>query len=131
MNDLTYPDAERAWVHGRGLTRTLMDWAYPAPEDHDEISPTVWQHVVTQLGRMHGRSLPEVLTVASAEGERLVPAERATREDMSGALLTSLATACRLYEALLNELDTAAGLRRRLAESPEVEVRSTSSGETR
>lgn len=110
MSDLTYPEGERAWVHGRGLTRTLMDWVYPAPEDHDAISPRVWQHVVTQLGRMNGRCLPEVLSVASAEGERLVPADSATREDMSAALLTSLTTACRLYEELLSEIDTAAGL---------------------
>ena len=115
MSDLTYPEGERAWVHGRGLSRSCMDWVYPEPEDHDPISPTVWQHVVTQMDRMHGRCLPEVLTVASADGERLVPADSATRADMSAALLTSLTTACRLYEELLSEIDTAAGLRRRLA----------------
>ena len=112
---LAYPEGERAWLHQRGLMRTLMDWTYPDADDHAPISPKVWDHVVSQLDRMSGRYLPEVLIVAHERDERMVSAAVATEADMAGALVASLVTACRLYEQLLSELDTAAGLRRRLA----------------
>ena len=112
---LAYPEGGNAWVHRRGLMRTLMDWIFPDAEDHAPISPKVWEHVVSQLDVMSGRYLPEVLIVAHENDERMVSAAVATDAEMNAALVTSLVTACRLYEQLLTELGTAAGLRRRLA----------------
>lgn len=112
LSSLTgYPAGDLAWMHERGLSPVLMEWVNPEPADeHLPIEPDLWAGMVAHLPRLSGSWMPDILTVAHKDDERLVMLEAATLGDLRQALTTSLVTACRLHEELMLELSTAAAL---------------------
>ena len=97
------------WMRERGLSRTFMDWLWH-DDEHDPITAETWSAAVALLNRVPLADPPPVLLVALPDDERLVLLDVATDAEKRQAIRTALVTACRLHDALVEELLTARAL---------------------
>lgn len=103
------PSGDHVWMRERGLSRTFMDWLWH-DDEHDPITAETWSAAVALLNRVPLADPPPVLLVALPDDERLVLLDVATDAEKRQAIRTALVTACRLHDALVEELLTARAL---------------------
>lgn len=88
-----------------------MDWMYPEDaDDHDPITEGQWRQVLAMLERAPVNEAPPLILLAMPDDERITRSDVAGDEVKRQAVRTALVTACRLHDALVDELLTARAL---------------------